>query len=1062
MQVKINLNNPPTTPINVDLQWSIKVQKPKNGFWAKLFREHNRVKRDLQLSITDIIVPKDIECDSSKLFSILYEDTIYTQSDFPVWVKLNDMVLPFQLLFNQNEIKDCKRQQDENPRIYPVKFTLNLFNSDKKLIDSYQETVEVVFEPLNIRPNFIIDIDEENIQYNSSLGRTKIGTFVAWIDEEHKFVPDQLATISTKLFRGQQDLSNYISFDDNERQKNIRIKAGRKQCRTFPIFVDFNPIANPITDQEAYTVETTIVGAAAYSPEVKETSLKQANFNLLKDKQGTELKTYIKIGDDDFKLFDSNRIVSNVQMKFVPRSRLMGRVVVTLRNIATDNSNRSAGLYIKNLTLSERISDDVKIIGEENTVLDKFLHIDGSGLEAMNSSEGLFIPNEVDAKTTLTISFNPSEIVDVLHTNNYNFAIQSILSFDYWEDKDGLGLLNEEDKKTAKLPITWNLHLEPNPEWLCVDYGSSAIVCRYDKEIIDLKRRKDRIFRSVEEGRFSNDNIEMGTRFLSSDIVLHDVRSTNASTLCSQQSENSETPYLNLSVCLSPTSELIKNDVRKQLPCLKILMGNEYLPSKPDYLTFRYSRRDESGNLKTVVAKEAMKNKEETCLMRISSIFRESYSALFRYFILPESQDKTINKLVMTYPNTYTPAHLKTLEKIALDTFPKVRKGYLRFVSESDAVAAYYLMNWDTFNKGRNITQDETVLVYDMGAGTLDLTLLKKSVNREGKIEVQILGKIGTGKAGNYLDYIISEILTEIPGVVKGLKTVTTSAVPDVQTLEERLRIKELAKNVIKPNLKKDTPLKYNGITFNSDAILNDSRFTDFLYQISEGLLSQLLSYVGDNEIKIDTIIMSGRSCRLEALQTALREATVKLGFPDARILKFRSEGDREKTVVVEGAMAKAGIFSSSESPVLIRSRRLYASYGLMYKTFGSWHYVELLKSNDMPFVDDSKPFGEFEGPNIMVKGTAGAETLKLVQSYMSAEDTEEAYNKGDMEFISEMEEYNMEDFGHSDNLNAKLLLDYKNNVSLYVNGLLSIGSAPKGVDLKSEITKRSIWPVTI
>ena len=72
MQVKINLNNPPTTPINVDLQWSIKVQKPKNGFWAKLFREHNRVKRDLQLSITDIIVPKDIECDSSKLFSILY------------------------------------------------------------------------------------------------------------------------------------------------------------------------------------------------------------------------------------------------------------------------------------------------------------------------------------------------------------------------------------------------------------------------------------------------------------------------------------------------------------------------------------------------------------------------------------------------------------------------------------------------------------------------------------------------------------------------------------------------------------------------------------------------------------------------------------------------------------------------------------------------------------------------------------------------------------------------------------------------------------------------------
>ena len=97
-----------------------------------------------------------------------------------------------------------------------------------------------------------------------------------------------------------------------------------------------------------------------------------------------------------------------------------------------------------------------------------------------------------------------------------------------------------------------------------------------------------------------------------------------------------------------------------------------------------------------------------------------------------------------------------------------------------------------------------------------------------------------------------------------------------------------------------------------------------------------------------------------------------------------------------------------------------------------------------------------------MVTGTAAAETLKLVQTYMSPEDTERAYNEGNFEFITNMEEYNMEDFGHSDSLNAKLLLDYKNNVSLYVNGLLSVGSAPKGVDLTSEITKRSIWPVTI
>lgn len=55
-----------------------------------------------------------------------------------------------------------------------------------------------------------------------------------------------------------------------------------------------------------------------------------------------------------------------------------------------------------------------------------------------------------------------------------------------------------------------------------------------------------------------------------------------------------------------------------------------------------------------------------------------------------------------------------------------------------------------------------------------------------------------------------------------------------------------------------------------------------------------------------------------------------------------------------------------------------------------------------------------------------------------------------------------MADFGGKNSLNVKLMLDYKNNISLYVDGKKSIGSSPKGVDLASEITKRSIWPVTI
>lgn len=1066
MEVKIKLNNPPTTDkVNVELQWNVQVTSPKSGFLPKIFRRHNRVSRKLKIGVTDIKVPKDIVCNPDNLFSILYGEEITSQKDFPVEVTLTDMTMPFQLLFHQGEIKDCERPQDENPRSYPIKFKVVLQNLKGKTIDSVDERIDVIFEPLGVKPNFAIDLKEDEIQYSSSLGLEKVGTFAAWLNENFAFTPDQLAKLSIKLYKGTRELPCLIFFDNQSSTKDIRISRGRSNVIKTPVYIDFTTVSNPLKEEEDYTIETSIVLSASYSPEVRETILKQTHFKLLKDLQGTELKVYVQTPGEEPVLCESERSVLAIPMSFVPRSRLMGQANVILSNIATDRSNPNAGLYVKNLTLTESVVGDIKIIGEENKILNHFVKIDGAGVDAMNSSEGLFIPNGTDAKTTINISFNPSGIIDLLNSKTYDFQVNSVLTFDYWEDKDGLGTLSDETRKEGKIPVAWNLHLEPNPEWLCVDYGSSAIVCCYDNEILDLRKQKNRIFREAEDGKFRSDCAENKTQFLSSDIVLHTVRDNSASTLCSQQPQDAETPYLNLSVCLSPTSSLVKNDVRTQLPCLKILVGNEFLPSKSDFMSFRYTRRDEDGRLGTIEAKDAMRNGEKSCILRISSIFNEAYAALFRYFILPESRNKSINKLVLTYPNTYTPAHLKVLERIARETFPKVRSGYLRFVSESDAVAAYYLHKWDTFfNEGKNISDDETVLVYDMGAGTLDLTLFKKSLNKNGKIEVKILGKIGTGKAGNYLDYLICEIIDDkVAGAIRSQKIVSTSSVPDVQTLIERLDLKDCVKNNIKPNLKANTKLTCGVVEFDSSVILDDDRFKEFLSQITISIIGRLISFVGEKNLKIDTVLMSGRGCRLVPLQQSLKEALSKSGSPDARIFKFRSDGDREKTVVVEGAMVRAGIFSSSDSPVAIMSKRLYASYGLIYQRLGgTWRYTELLNSSALPYISDNSVLDEYEGPNVIAEGTAATGTIKLVQTYLSPGDTEKAYNENDLEFISEMEEYDMTDFGGKDNLNVKLKLDYKNNISLYVNGRISIGSSPKGVDLSSEITKRSIWPVTI
>lgn len=1070
MQIRIKLNNPPIEDeVSVGLKWNVEVKKPKSGILPKLFRRHNQVSRDLKVSIDNISVAEDIVCNKNKLFSIYYNDRRFDQRDFPVAIDLDQMTKSFQVVFHQKQIVDCKRQQDANPRISWINFRAVLTDTKGREIDSVKDFIDIIFEPLAIKPFYGIYVENEEVQYSASLGWETLGSFVASIKENFSFVPTQLATVRLNLYKANHLLPNNIKFGAKVNNSVADIRTSKASTVELPILVNFTDISNPISNEEDFTIETIIEHSAVYSPEVRETIVRQTHFKLLKDQQGTEMIVEVRgPGCADWVKINNGRTQPTMRMNFVPRSRLTGRTNVKLINIATDNSNKKSGLYVKNLTITEQLTEEnIQVIGIDGSALQRFVCIDGSDVEDMQA-DGIFIPNGMDSNTVINITFNPENIIDLVGSPTYDFKLRTELTFDYWEDKDGVGVLTDENRRTMSIPLMWDMHLEPNPEWLCVDYGSSAIVCSYDNHVVDLRKQKVSIFRNYADGRFSDDDIEIGTPFLSSDILFHSIPNAEDSTLCSQQKmgEDGRYPaYENLSVCLSPTSNLIKNNVRTQLPCLKILMGNEFIPQKPDFETFRYVRRDADGALSSIEAKNAKNNGEDTCLLRISSIFNESYEALMRYFILPQTKDKSINKLVLTYPNTYTPTHLHQLEHIVKQTFPKVRNGYLRFVSESDAVAAYYLDNWDSFNPDNDINKEETILVYDMGAGTLDLTLLHKKKGRHGKIIVDILGKIGTGKAGNYIDYLICEILNDAYAGKFAQKslTVSTTSTPDVATLEERIKLKELVKNKVKPNLKPDQILHIGGITSNSDVILTDERFDKLIHDITDGIIRQLLNHIGMGRLHIDTVLMSGRGCRLAPLFSAIANALIELGSSNARVVKIPSTDNKEKTAVAEGAMAMVARLGSAESPIEIRSRRLYASYGLIYRRLGgSYTYTELLNSIDMPYAVDWAKHDDFEGPSVVAEGTAASGTIKLIQTYLAPEETAIAYSRGDMEFISEMEEYDMANLGGRDRLNVKLKLDYRNNIALFVNGLESVGSSPKGVDLTSEITRRSVWPVTI
>lgn len=1064
MDLIIDLLNEKRDKKNLGLEWNVEITKPKRGFFSRFpfVRSHQHIEKTLTLGIQNLKVDPEIVCDKEKLFTLIYAGHENTCIGTPITLKVEKEKTPFQLFIDQNAIHDCNERQQRDSQIYNIRFDVVLNDREGKLVDSQYQSINVKFMTLDVKPNVKLELDVDNIAYSSQLGMVKVGELVTYIEEEFLYTPMVNLDLDLKLFEDGAPKVDTLFFENRETRMEIQQNPSRKAMKILPIYMDFTRISNPINPECQYVIEVGIVQSMEYSVEVKVPRIPvHAKFFVQKDNQGTELKVEVRNPITDKKHLMASQTCYRVdRVGFVPHSRMHSQIEVDIMNIATDSSNPNAGLAIRNFTLSENVLNGVRVVDKDNCELFNLISVEGVDYDDLKGGDGLDIKNGVDAKTTLAISFDPSCVADILQCPSYDFQIESILTFDYWENKDGIDL-NQLEAKNFKLSIVWNLHLDPYPEWLCVDYGTSAIVCKYDKKLIDLKSQKDKIFRT-DFTQFRNDEFEKGTEFLSSDIVLHSVDDYGKgySSLCSEQKQNDNLPYNTLAVCLSPTSSLIENEVKLQLPCLKILVGNLFLPPKPDYLTFKYLRKSVDGVVERVQVSATQT--EENSILKISTIFREAYSALFRYFISPVTGDNSrLNKLVLTYPNTYTPIHLKVLRQIAMSTFPAIREGFLRFVSESDAVAAYYVDHWSEFNPEGDIRQKETVLVFDMGAGTLDVTLFDKFTNDEGKIEVNIKGKLGTGKAGNYLDFVLAEILSELTHTGSA-DVVTTKQVPNVQILKERLELKQVIKQDLKCNLQPGNEMRYKGVTIDMDAIICHPKFLGFLNDVTSRIIDQLCQYMGREKLAIDTVIMSGRSCKLQLLRDELAVSVAARSTGGNHFVEFAddAQADRQKTVVVEGAIAQASKFNTPTSQVIIKSRRLYASYGVVYKELGGRiKYVELLNHNNIP---DAENMVTFDSENVTAVGTSAAETLHLIQTFLSAAETEKCYNDGNFEFISEMEEFNTEDFGRADSLNMKLRLDYNNNISLFVNGKVSRGSTPKGVDLASEITRRSIWPVTI
>lgn len=1082
---KYTLNTYYLEGISEELDFTFSIQpNSKKKCWLDFFKKKSR-EHYVTFRIANVKIPKGIDCDLENLFKI--------KSTTPNIVKYKDGDPPLNV-----EVK-----LDFKPEAITSIHGIDEFLLSFELIGEDTTGNQVVTEGGKITINFAkskpnvearILLDDEIYHYEP-FGRKRIGdliviydsignTFIKQSDIDFEFLlklkneKDEEVQGLLWCENGEYSEGKYETTGVRPNTKDIN-GYSQPVC-VIPLFIDFSKIDGLCKTRSLFSV---FMQHGRYCCSEN----KDQKFNLIVETEKLYIEKNIIPSTLSVSVKELSDVPSDItglnchhlqKRSFAPGSTLVTPIEISITNKASEQIKPYAGVHISSIHISESGTDQLYLRDKSGKQITNVIRYKDDFFEKIRNNGTIFLPDGSDNSLTINLEFCPTDI-DYIGTNKYDFEVVTTIDIKYWENSDALpmSLLAENEKKKT-IMLVWHLYILPHSEWLCVDYGSSAIVCKFDKDLIDLKSKKEEIIRKdTELVKYRKDDIENGTKFLNSDVLLYESskkQDVSESSLCSEQTPNIVLPYSNQAVFLAPTSSLLRDRFLTQIPCLKVLVGNDFLPKDIQYEMFSYYHKDACGNLVKEMARDV--HDKANSLLSINTIFKESYHVLFKYFVAGTIGNvENINKLALTYPNTYTPYHRSILKNIVYNVFPHLRK--LTFVSESDSVAAYYMNHWKEYHSEIKKLKDpegERVLVYDMGAGTLDITYFKQKWNFTRcyhKLEIQ--GKLGTGKAGNYIDFVIASVVCRLAGIDPIIARYDVKGDGDVYS--QRVILKQVIKNQIKPKLSNPgnqeirfTLQNVGGTiyTVNTKDIVEDQAFNDCLDECTYGVVDKFKKYLGKKRPAIDTVIMSGRSCKLVPLQQRLKNAisqnsrTENIEFItlDSPInTKVDSREDRQKTVVVEGAEIIAEEFDSEQSRVKLVSKRIYASYGLSFiNKEGDIDYIELLNHQDTD--TDCMPGTVYKTATKEIQVSNNCE-VQLVQSYLNEEDTIQYLRDGDMEFVSMMESFKTEEFSKSE-LSVSLIIDKLDNITLIINNCQSAGLPPKGVDLQNPITKKSLWPL--
>lgn len=460
------------------------------------------------------------------------------------------------------------------------------------------------------------------------------------------------------------------------------------------------------------------------------------------------------------------------------------------------------------------------------------------------------------------------------------------------------------------------------------------------------------------------------------------------------------------------------------------------------------------------------------------------------------NEREKIKKLIITYPNTYTNNvldELRNLVSMKLDNL----SGFVDMVPESDAVVAFYFnerINYygddqKTIEERKVKAGTEKILIYDMGAGTLDLSLVTITRNpNTNRVSAEIEKKIGIPIAGNYLDWVLydsffkdklkdgeDKTLKNLKDYIKYIKQQYTS-----EGLKNQLPVEgahECLDNNYADALAASADAQ-KASADQKDVILTfdmiDGSIEDYIKVCSETILTVFLG----EEFKVDRLVYSGRGSQFGPLRTAIENFLEKNN--SNLIIDKTIENNDLKTCVAKGALCYNDLFGV-DSDHVITNRNQHLNLGVVYiapaqdGSTNEIHYKEIIHPDDGSWADatliDGTWWRHFDN-TVYIDLSVKNKKVYFIQTLLGEEEIIKLYRKVysnsntmrtelDWVFINELFSFNTNTLTqhNRDNIAVNISIDEENNINYSVGGRF-----PRGEKLVDRIEnnifyQRGMWP---